>query len=338
MRNALVVIAVLFASTVALGLDVGDKAPRLTVKEWIVGSPVAPDKPDGKTAYVVEFWATWCPPCRTTIPHLNKLHQKYKDKGLVIVGISSESAKKVRPFAKKMNMGYHVAVDNNRSTNNVYMRGVRGIPHAFVVGKDGKVVWTGHPMAGMDGVVAQVLASEHDAGKGKDVGPWEKAFQQALQTNDLSRALKANARLIELQPSNYTHVQMRVRILTHRKDNAAVLKVRRDAAKRFAGSAENLNSLAWDILTSSDLGLRDPELALRCAQEAVWLTARKNPAILGTLARAYYEICLLDKAIAVQKEAIAGSKGAASQKRSSAALKYYESVKALQKRETGGPQ
>ena len=157
---ALMFVCMLLGTAAAFGLEIGDKAPPLKVKKWIVGRPVTPNKPDGKTVYVVEFWATWCPPCRRSIPHLNKLHERYKDKGLVIVGITAESEKKVKPFAKRMKMKYNVGIDANRATGSVYMKGVRGIPHAFVIGKDGKVAWSGHPMAGMDRVIAQLLAGE----------------------------------------------------------------------------------------------------------------------------------------------------------------------------------
>src|SRR5713101_3891226 len=65
-------------------LKVGDPAPKLQNGKWIQGEPVTAFK-EGK-AYLVEFWATWCPPCRASIPHLNEIHNKYKDQGLVIIG------------------------------------------------------------------------------------------------------------------------------------------------------------------------------------------------------------------------------------------------------------
>lgn len=112
---------------------------------------------------VVEFWATWCPPCRTTIPHLSKLQKKYGDK-VVILGVSSEKKDKVKKFYEKMKktMTYTVAIDKNRTTNAGYMGAyrVRGIPHAFII-KRGKVVWHGHP-GGMDAELAKAVSNKKE--------------------------------------------------------------------------------------------------------------------------------------------------------------------------------
>lgn len=93
---------------------------------------------------VVEFWATWCPPCRKSIPHLIELHEKHKDKGLTIIGLSDEGKDVVAPFAEKMKMTYVVGFGSQSGGD----YGVKGIPTAFVVGADGKLVWSGHPMQG----------------------------------------------------------------------------------------------------------------------------------------------------------------------------------------------
>jgi thiol-disulfide isomerase/thioredoxin len=66
-------------------LNIGDPAPQLVVKEFVKGSPVTQFKPG--SVYVVEFWATWCGPCKTSIPHLTELQKKYGDK-VTFVGVS----------------------------------------------------------------------------------------------------------------------------------------------------------------------------------------------------------------------------------------------------------
>src|SRR5580765_4209837 len=95
-------------------LKVGDPAPKLQTGKWIQGEPVTGFKED--RAYLVEFWATWCGPCRVSIPHLNEIHNKYKDQGLVVIGQDcwERDDTLVAPFVKKMDdkMTYRVAMDD----------------------------------------------------------------------------------------------------------------------------------------------------------------------------------------------------------------------------------
>lgn len=89
---------------------------------------------------IVEFWATWCPPCRRSIPHLNELHKKYGDK-LMIVGLTNEDKETVEKFIAKMPMEYIVGVGSKSGKD----YGVRYIPTAFVFVK-GKLAWNGNPL------------------------------------------------------------------------------------------------------------------------------------------------------------------------------------------------
>jgi thiol-disulfide isomerase/thioredoxin len=154
--------AVFTTSTQAARL--GDPAAALVIKAWINGSPV--DVRDGKNIYVVEFWATWCPPCLTSIPHLTELQKKFKGKGVVIVGVSDETPDKVKPFVEKQaeKMDYVVALDDGRKTSEGYMKafGQGGIPTAFIVGRDSKVLWVGHPMDGLEDALQQVVEGRYD--------------------------------------------------------------------------------------------------------------------------------------------------------------------------------
>jgi thiol-disulfide isomerase/thioredoxin len=92
---------------------------------------------------IVEFWATWCPPCRASIPHMNEIYNEYKGKGLKVVGISDEATGTIQNFAKGK-IDYAVGRDAGGAMMRAF--GIDAIPHAMLVSKEGKVVWEGHPM------------------------------------------------------------------------------------------------------------------------------------------------------------------------------------------------
>jgi len=122
----------------------GPKAPEIQAAYWLNTDPLSLADLRGKIV-VLEFWATWCPPCRTTIPHLVKMYNKYKGKGVTFVSLTNEPRQKVEPFAEKMGMVYPIG--GGSPTGRTY--GVRGIPHAFIIDPSGHVVWQGHPMGGL---------------------------------------------------------------------------------------------------------------------------------------------------------------------------------------------
>ena len=118
--------------------------------EYVKGAPVNLSKTmgDGKTVIIFELWATWCGPCRTTIPHLTDLQKKYEKQNVIFIGISSEPAKKIKPFVEQMGneMDYRVASDpDDFSMELMQQCGVKGIPHAFIIGKNGKMTFHDHP-------------------------------------------------------------------------------------------------------------------------------------------------------------------------------------------------
>jgi peroxiredoxin len=87
---------------------------------------------------VVNFWATWCPPCRKEMPDLEALYQQFKDQGLVILAISDEDAGKVKPFIAERKVTYPILPDPGRKVNELFQ--VEGIPKTFVYDRGGKLV------------------------------------------------------------------------------------------------------------------------------------------------------------------------------------------------------
>lgn len=154
-------------------LGIGDAAPALKVTKWVQGEEVKGFDKD--KVYLVEFWATWCGPCIRAMPHLNELHDEYKDKGLVVIGLTSKdpnnSQKAVEEFVAKntKKFTYRFAYCDDRDTDKAYMEasGQDGIPCSFVVGKDGKIAWIGHPME-LDDVLPLVMAGKWEGKKSAD--------------------------------------------------------------------------------------------------------------------------------------------------------------------------
>ena len=87
----------------------------------------------------LNFWATWCPPCRAELPSMQKLYEKYKDRGLVILGVDlQEDENLVRDFVKKTGLTYPILLDSNSQVGQIY--GARSIPTSYIIGKKGFIL------------------------------------------------------------------------------------------------------------------------------------------------------------------------------------------------------
>ena len=112
------------------------RAPDLEVETWLTKQPDFAGK-----MVLVDFWATWCRPCRNAIPHLNALHRKFGDR-LVVIGLSDETPEEVRAMTRPR-MNYHVAVDTKGRMKKAFA--VQGLPHVVLIDSAGIVRWQGLP-------------------------------------------------------------------------------------------------------------------------------------------------------------------------------------------------
>jgi thiol-disulfide isomerase/thioredoxin len=307
-------------------LKVGDPAPKLQVGKWVQGEPVkefAKDK-----VYIVEFWATWCGPCRTSIPHLNEIHNKYKDKGLIVIGqdVWEQDEDEVPKFVKQMGdkMTYRVALDDKKGSEKGKMAetwmvaaGQNGIPAAFVVSKTGHIAWIGHPMTLKEKTLDDVLAGNFDATKAaaefqkkqereEETG---EVFQKFRKAADAKEWAKAEEHLNELEKmldeDERANIDMiRLQMNLKKGDMPATETVVKRLADKEPESAEYHNQLSWTLITQKGLSKELVAIAEKEANRANDLAKGKNPEILDTLARVQFVKGQKDEAIATQQKAI----------------------------------
>lgn len=327
----LLMTAVTGLDTATAALKIGDAAPKLQTGKWVQGQPVK-NFEKGK-AYVVEFWATWCGPCRVSIPHLNETYNKFKDKGLIVIGQDcwERDESLVAPFVEKMGdkMTYRVALDDKSSEEKGAMAitwmeaaGQNGIPAAFLIDTKGVIAWIGHPMSLQDKTIEEVLSGKFDTAKAAAQYEEERQNSSKLQqvwaelNGDIRRknwdaaAEKLNeAEKLFPEGQHQALDMMRFSILTGKGDYTGAYKLAAKISDDNKTNADLQNELAWKIATDPSLKERDLKLAEKMARRANDATKGENAAILDTLARVMFMQGNKEDAIALQEKAIAKVEG-----------------------------
>lgn len=170
-------------------LKVGDAAPPINVDRWVKGDAVTAFAKG--TVYVVEFWATWCPPCREQIPHMTELAHKYEDvvflaiasreRGVGGSGIDNDPRLRgVTKFVQEQGakMDVFVGYEANMKMYKAYMdaSGETGIPHVFIVDAESKIAWMGYPWD-MDRPLAEAV--KKSGAKAKESGGKETSSEKS---------------------------------------------------------------------------------------------------------------------------------------------------------------
>lgn len=132
------------------------KAPSIETVQWLT------DKPNLKGKFVlIDFWATWCKPCKNGIPNMNVYSKEFKD-DLIVVGISAESEAKVKSMKTPV-IDYYSALDTNGTLNALY--GIKGIPHVVLIDPKGIVRWEGFPELPDEELTSNVIKNIIDSYK-----------------------------------------------------------------------------------------------------------------------------------------------------------------------------
>lgn len=273
----------LTVSPLTAGLKPGDKAPQVKITKWVKGDAVDFETAKHKKVVVLEFWATWCGPCITSIPHLTELQKKH-GKDVVIIGVTKPDARnsleRVESFVDKQGdkMAYTVAFDGDKKTYDAYMRAAEqsGIPTSFIVNRKGQLAWLGHPMT-MDKPLEEILAGTFDIERAR------KKLEASMKVRKLYREFYTRAREGNLE---------------------AVGKLAGEMVTLADDDASMLNNLAWTVLTHPKLKGKFNALALKAAERCDELTDGSSWMYLDTLALARFENGAAVGAVKLQKKVI----------------------------------
>ncbi len=280
----------------ASAAQIGHPAPPLAVQKWIKGSPVKISP--GTNIFVVEFWATWCGPCKKSIPHITQMQKKYSDRGVIFVGVSDEPIATVESFVAGQgdNMSYRVATDSSKRNVTSWLKAFEapGIPHAYVISTNGLVLWHGFPNEDLDRTLEKILTGK---------------FDMALaQNKEIGERLLENYEVTVRQPMS-------------------VLRAAPTGEKILANYSKDWRvayRLAHLILVDNSIRSRDFDLALKATTMAIELTQNHSSDALALHARALFAKGKRIEAIETQKQSIAICRDVEAKREREKLLAYFQ--------------
>lgn len=282
-------------------LHIGDAAPQISVVKWLKGKPQT-DLKDGKV-HVVEFWATWCGPCKVGMPHMSELAKKFGNKA-AFVGVDASERKDdvtlpekfVDQAGKMMDYNIAYATPNDVMTKTWMQAGGQyGIPCAFVVDKEGKIGWVGHPLMGLEDAVQLAIDGKLDATAAAKIdSDWKeklalgetkmKALTEAQKAGKTDEALALNEEAFTNWPFIAPDYAATKYELLTAKDPKAAKSYADSVLKEKANAPMVLRAVASSIINEkSDVkGDRDYKLAktlLLKANDCMAATVSSNQAL-----------------------------------------------------------
>jgi thiol-disulfide isomerase/thioredoxin len=307
---------------------IGSEAPPLKVLKWVKGEPVEELK-EGQV-YVMEFWATWCGPCIQAMPHITEVAKKHEGKATVMgISIAERVPDRtdenilalVEPFVAKQGerMDYHVGVDGpEQEMDNTWFRaaGQRGIPCTFIIGKDKKIAWIGHPMR-MDKVLEQVIEGTWDvkAAAAEQTKQWEHEQDLAEVMEPITAAMRArdykgvaaavDAAIVKLPETEAELRPIKFDALLRTDEDAAYAYMKECAKNKVfeKNPVEAYNF--WIGMNRNAAMLKNPDWqALADIMEKALTGHEKSYTMLTAQADVYAKLSKFDKAVETQKKAI----------------------------------
>jgi peroxiredoxin len=303
-------------------LLVGDRAPELRIQRWVKGMPV--EKLESGRCWIVEFWASWCKPCAGSIPRLTDLQARYKERGLTVIGVASQevAAADLDRYvaAQGDRLSYTVALDNNGASHQKWMTaaGQSGIPTAFLIDREGRIAWIGHPLEGLEEATLQVIEGRLDvaaaAAKYKSrleviarAQPTIDRFREHLDAGEHAAAIQAADELVAMNPQEFgQYAWLRFQIMTmSQKDYTGAYQYASETIDGILrNNADVLALLAATICDDLRIERRDFGVAGKAASRADVLTGGTRPDVITVLARVAAEAGDFSRAVELQSKAL----------------------------------
>ena len=324
-------------------LEIGSVAPSFQPFAWLKGEPVLEFQ--SGHVYIVEFWATWCGPCKAAMPHLSALARKYSGR-VTVIGVNVRELQSprarhapeayVRKFVEEQGdrMDYTVAMDDpvTQPIFNTWMKaaGLNGIPTAFVVDGTGRIAWfeTGATMTGLEHAIEGALAgnvdylrqvelqgtqAEERARERERLSRLLKPLHEAAARGDHTAVLCESDRLMDSEDVSEARVKwQRLTALLHTDESRGLDYARQVIGNRIPDPdfpqgmpADQLKAVVVHLIVRED-GLGEQSYQFPLALgEELVAGESRSPTNLQQLAQLRFRIGDLNGAIAAQEQALA---------------------------------
>lgn len=294
-------------------LKVGSPAPPLSVETWVRADDASFQSIQNGYVYVVEFWATWCAPCRRSIPKLHAMQEAFGPDGLRVIGVSTEESRTVESFVGRMGptqMDYAVAVDAKDKTKRAWMDAadLNGIPSMFIVDRTGVIQFIGSPFdPDLETILPLVLMDRYDAQLFRATVAKRNAIRQARERGDYRQAERWIGEVVELEPKVFyplalENVKMK---MVDMKDMDAGYAAAEQYASLYEDDGIALYVLAQMILNDPDLANEDRriDVAETIAGKAASKMDSSDPRAHSIRAAVAFRKGEFDKAVRLQRRA-----------------------------------